>query len=192
MKKTLGLGLILVILTGVYLFNIYAADQSPNFYAHKSYWFKLRRKSNQELLYFGEAGRVEKSALVRIFEVKTGIPGKKPTPLPQLLGREYWVIKNKLDSSGYPETAPYFLTLDVPVSAEFPYGPEPYLECNGQCDWELPGSFGLHGVDGDSERLADGDPGSSGCIRHKDEDITYLYNLLDPGKEEIHYYIDDV
>ena len=68
----------------------------------------------------------------------------------------------------------------------------PYTECNGQCNWILPGAFGLHGVNGDLSRLSIENPGSSGCIRHSDEDITYLYNNLDPQKEEIRYYIEDI
>lgn len=52
--------------------------------------------------------------------------------------------------------------------------------------------FGLHGTGGQPEKLSKDDPGSSGCIRHKDEDITYLYNLLDPQKEEIRYYVSEI
>lgn len=84
------------------------------------------------------------------------------------------------------------MSLDIPISEEAPFGPRPYLECDGQCNWELPGKFGLHGVGGDNRRLSMDDPGSSGCVRHKDEDIRYLYNLLDPGKSEIRYYVEDV
>ena len=79
-----------------------------------------------------------------------------------------------------------------PVSEEEPFGPTPYIECDGQCNWILPGAFGLHGVNGNSEKLSEFDLGSSGCIRHSNEDITYLYNLLDPEKEEIRYYIEDI
>lgn len=190
----------------------------------ESYWFLLHRKSNIEYLYSGMPGEREKSRLIKTFTVKAGIPGERPTPLPKLLGREYWLITGKAETQDNPETAPYFLILDIPYSEEYPYGPTPYLECNDpadastfaapspklwrvgdkasedkeamagkqQCDWILPGSFGLHGINGDESRLALDNPGSSGCIRHKDEDITYLYNLLDPEREKIRYYIEDI
>ncbi len=102
------------------------------------------------------------------------------------------MIIDKVSAKDNPETAPYFLTLDVPVGEEEPFGPTPYLECDGQCNWKLPGYFGLHGVNGDNSRLSKDNLGSSGCIRHKDEDITFLYNILDPKNKEIRYYIDDV
>ncbi len=156
-----------------------------------AYWFLLHRKSNKELLYQGVPGNTEKSKVVKTFTVKTGVPGEKPTPLPELVGKEYWVITDKMETKDNPETAPYFLTLNVPVGEKEPFGPEPYLECNGQCNWQLPGYFGLHGVNGDMSRLSVENPGSSGCIRHTDKDITYLYNLLDLQKEEIRYYIQD-
>ena len=158
----------------------------------ESYWLLLHRKSDVEFLYKGIPGERDKSQLMKTFQVKTGVPGQKPTPLPQLLGREYWLITGKVETSDDPETAPYFLILDIPYSEEYPFGPTPYLECDGQCDWILPGSFGLHGINGDATRLASENPGSSGCVRHKDEDIGYLFNLLNPEKEEIRYYIEDV
>ncbi|MEX2007452.1 MAG: L,D-transpeptidase [Candidatus Levyibacteriota bacterium] len=158
----------------------------------ESYWLLLHRKSNREFLYKGIPGDEEKSMLVKEFTVKTGIPGEKPTPLPHLLRREYWVIIGKMEARDNPETAPYFLTLDVPSSDLEPYGPTPYVECGGQCNWELFGDFGLHGVNGDMQKLSKDNPGSSGCIRHSDQDITYLYNLLDPNKEEVRYYIKDI
>lgn len=151
----------------------------------------LNRKSNIEKLYRGVPGNENASTLLKTFVVKTGIPGERPTPLPQLLGKEYWTLVKK-EVSDNPETAPYFLTLDVPTSDEEPYGPTPYLECNGQCNWITPGFFGLHGTAGHPEKLSSEDPGSSGCIRHRDEDITYLYNLLEPEKEGIRYYIQDI
>lgn len=158
-----------------------------------SYWLVLQRKSNVEYLYKGVSGDIRQSLLVRKFQVKVGIPGARPTPLPQLLGRKYWRIIEKHAEFDNPETAPYFITLDVPASSEPPYGPVPYEECNGgQCDWVREGAFGLHGINGDPSRLSTDDPGSSGCIRHMDEDITYLYNLLDPTREEIRYYIEDI
>ena len=158
----------------------------------KSHWFLLQRKSNVEYLYLGAPGDKQNSKLVKTFQVKTGVPNEKPTPLPQLLGRKYWLITDKFEVKDDPEIAPFFLKLDIPYSEEYPFGPTPYLECEGQCDWLLPGSFGLHGINGDITRLATENPGSSGCIRHSDDDITYLYNLLDPQKQEIRYYIDDV
>lgn len=157
-----------------------------------SHWFILHRKSNIEELMFGIPGNRQKSKLLKEFTVKTGISGQRPTPLPQLLGREYWIIIDKFDDRQNPETAPFFLTLDVPVSDTEPFGPMPYLECNGeQCNWVREGLFGLHGVAGDESRLSPQDPGSSGCIRHRDEDITYLFSLLNPKDEEIRYYIED-
>jgi hypothetical protein len=156
------------------------------------YWFMLDRSSNTEFFYQGVPGDKAQSTLLKTFTVKTGIPGQRPTPLPQLIGRAYWLIADKHEVADNPETAPYFLTLDVPYTEEPPYGPTPYNECDGeQCDWQLPGSFGLHGVNGDDSRLSPENPGSSGCVRHKDEDITYLYNLLDPKSQEIRYYIED-
>ena len=165
----------------------------------EKYWVVLHRKSNVEFLYKGIPNDLQNSELVRVFKVKAGIPGERPTPLPELLGRDYWIITDKSESKDDPETSPYFLTLDIPVSELEPYGPTPYLECVGpasqrgeQCNWILPGSFGLHGVNNDLSRLSNFDFGSSGCIRHSDEDITYLYYLLQPKDEEIRYYIKDI
>lgn len=163
----------------------------------KEYWMLLERKSNREFLYRGTPGDSISSTFLRAFRVKTGIPGERPTPLPRLLGREYWLITKKYVATD-TETAPYFLELDIPVGEEEPFGPSPYFECNGpsskqgeQCNWTVPGAFGLHGIYGDLSRLSEADPGSSGCIRHKDEDITYLYNLLDPEKKPIRYYVQE-
>lgn len=168
--------------------------------ALQEYWLILNRSSNIEKLYKGVAGDKSQSVLVKTFTVKTGIPGQTPTPLPQLLGRKYWKIIKKYPSVNNPETAPYFMELDIPVNSEWPYGPTPYAECtgsvsagiDGQCNWEFPGYFGLHGINGDISRLSSENPGSFGCIRHKDEDIAYLYELLTPEKEEIRYYIEDI
>jgi lipoprotein-anchoring transpeptidase ErfK/SrfK len=158
----------------------------------KNHWLVLHRTSNIEELYFGVAGNKSQSKVLKTFHVKTGIPGERPTPLPQLLGRRYWKIEKKEAQKDNPETAPYFLTLDIPAPETEPYGPTPYTECGGkQCSWVLPGAFGLHGIASNSAKLSIQDPGSSGCIRHSDEDITYLYNLLDPKKEEIRYYIQN-
>lgn len=158
----------------------------------ESYFLVLHRKSNTEYLYKGIAGDTNNSRLLKVFQVKSGIRGVSPTPLHDLMNREYWVITKKEPSFEDPETAPYFLTLDVPTTDEWPYGPVPYAECNGQCDWVIPGYFGLHGVNGDETRLSSENPGSFGCIRHSDSDITYLYNILTPENQEIRYYIRDI
>lgn len=193
MKKAFSL-LVLVFIVGAAAFlafnwqSFIPREEKPS---QNDYWFVLHRKSQTEELFQGVPGKKEHSKRIKTFKVKTGRPGERPTPLPQLLGREYWIITKKQPEPDNPETAPYFITLDVPAPSEPPYGPSPYLECNGQCDWIRPGDFGLHGVAGKPERLTDADPGSSGCIRHADEDITYLYNLLDPANSEIRYYIED-
>lgn len=174
-----------------FLANADVKSQSSKINAKPAYWLQLYRKSNIELLYFGEGGNVNNSYLVKTFKVKSGILGEKPTPLPKLLGREYWLITEKVESFDNPETAPYFLALDVPVTDEEPFGPPSYNECNGQCNWQIPGYFGLHGVNGDLSKLSNENAGSSGCVRHKDEDITYLYYLLEPEKLKIRYYVSD-
>ncbi len=163
-----------------------------------SHWFMLHRKSSVEILYEGIPGDTNNSKIVRRFQVKTGASWS-PTPLPRLAGRDYWKIIKKESSADNPETSPYFLQLDVPTTEEWPYGPTPYTECvdaysgkNIQCDWILPGYFGLHGIGGNPSKLSADDYGSSGCIRHRDEDITFLFNLLDPQKEEIRYYVSDI
>lgn len=178
-----------VVISFVGMQQYLASRDQPIIEQPKLYWFLLDRGNNREYFYQGVPGEKEKSTLLKTFVVKTGIPGERPTPLPQLVGRKYWLLIKK-EPTENPETAPYFLTLDVPAPTEAPFGPEPYQECNGeQCNWELPGEFGLHGVNGDESRLSESNPGSSGCIRHTDEDITYLYNLLDPAQQEIRYYI---
>ena len=195
MKKILGLLTFIFVLFGIFLYKEDAGTKSLEVFSSNvkpSYWLLLHRKSNVEFLYSGVPGQKDKSTLVKIFTVKTGIPGQSPTPLPKLLGKEYWLITSKESSEENPETAPYFLTLDIPVTDDYPFGPTPYFECGEQCDWNLPGYFGLHGVNGDLSKVSVENQGSSGCIRHKDEDIVYLYNLLDPNKEEIRYYIEDV
>lgn len=155
------------------------------------YWFDLHRKSNVEILYFGPPQDIHSSRILNISKVKSGIPHMRPTPLPQLLGKEYWLITGKQDTSGNPETAPYFLTLDIPATDKYPFGPVPYNECTGQCNWVIPGEFGLHGVNGNLSKLSENDPGSSGCIRHADRDIVYLYFLLNPERQQIRYYISE-
>lgn len=182
--------LFLVLLLAVFWLGKPPQEKIVSLEPKKSHWFVLHRKSNSEELLYGIPGDKEHSERIKLFRVKTGIPKDRPTPLPQLIGRKYWRVTKK-DTSDNPETAPYFITLDVPVSEKEPFGPTPYLECNGQCNWVLPGAFGLHGIGGDETKLASDNPGSSGCIRHADEDITYLYNLLDPQKEDIRYYVED-
>lgn len=184
------------ILIGTLGFLLYKVNRDPKKNTPKvqtrEYWMLLERKSNKEHLYKGVPGERKESVLVKSFKVKTGVKGKKPTPLPQLIGRDYWNIVDKMESFDNPETAPYFLVLDVPVGESEPYGPEPYLECDGQCNWELPGYFGLHGVASDESKLSENNSGSSGCIRHTDRDITYLYNLFEPKKDSIRYYVVDM
>jgi hypothetical protein len=194
-KKSLISFCLFILLSGIIGYiAVHYEDQKQQVVTPKeAYWFVLYRQSNKEALYRGIPGDTSKSKLIKTFIVKTGIPGERPTPLPKLAGREYWKVVEKHPEPDNPETAPYFITLDIPAPSEPPYGPYPYTECNGsQCDWVKPGAFGLHGINGDPSRLSVQDPGSSGCIRHTDEDITYLYNLLDPQKEEIRYYIEDI
>lgn len=193
LKKHIPLLIAVVILGLIIGLNVLRSNNlsSQTAAPEKSYWFVLHRESNIEDLYLGEPGDKSQSKLVKTFQVKTGIPGERPTPLPELVGRKYWKVIKEEAQFDNPETAPYFLTLDIPAPEEEPFGPVPYTECNGQqCSWILPGAFGLHGTASNPAKLADEDPGSSGCIRHSDEDITYLYNLLDPQKEEIRYYIE--
>ncbi|OGH20742.1 MAG: hypothetical protein A3D74_05450 [Candidatus Levybacteria bacterium RIFCSPHIGHO2_02_FULL_37_13] len=195
MKKIFALFAFIFILLSVFLYKGDTSTKSLGVLSSNvkpSYWLLLHRKSNIEYLFQGLPGEKDKSTLVKTFTVKTGIPGQSPTPLPRLLGKEYWIITNKEDSSENLETAPYFLTLDIPVTDDYPFGPTSYNECSGQCDWQMPGYFGLHGVNGNEQKLSSEDPGSSGCIRHFDEDIIYLYNLLNPEVNEVRYYIEDI
>lgn len=185
MKKYFAVAVLLI------LFTFPDSVQAKTVNANFSYWLVLNRKSNIEFLYFGIPDQLYQSQLLKIFKVKTGVPQEKPTPLPQLVGRNYWLITEKVPSDNL-EVAPYFLTLDIPITEAEPFGPEPYLECNGQCSWQVPGAFGLHGINGDNSRLSPENSGSSGCVRHNDWDITYLYYLLDPRKQEIRYYIQDI
>lgn len=204
-KNFLILSVLIISLFCVLSFALYLSPSTKSeqtIASKKSHWFVLHRKSGKEFLYYGTIGEANNSKLVRTFQVKPGISGFSPTPLPSLLGRDYWLVTKKESSANNPETAPYFLTLDVPVTQDWPYGPVPYEECSGpaspsgslggQCDWVLPGYFGLHGINGNASKLSKDDPGSSGCVRHNDEDITYLFNLLNPEKEEIRYYIKDI
>lgn len=180
-----------VVLGGGFLF---LQSKQPSVLSEKTetaYWLILYRKSNKEELYKGIPGNKDRSVLVKTFVVKTGMPGQRPTPLPQLLDRDYWIITEKHPETENPETAPYFLTLNVPGIEEEPFGPVPYEECDGQCQWVLPGAFGLHGTGGNPTKVSAEDPGSSGCIRHRDEDITYLFEVLDPQQQEIRYYVED-
>ena len=155
-------------------------------------WLKLYRKRNVEILYHGIPGDIKKSKKIREFKVKSGIPDQRPTPLPQLLGKEYWLITSSSEIRENEEIGPYFLKLNVPYTDDPPYGPVPYQECDEQCNWELPGAFGLHGVSGDRSKLSIEDPGSSGCVRHSDSDIAFLYHLLDLSEKPVRYYIEDL
>ncbi|MBI4226002.1 L,D-transpeptidase [Candidatus Roizmanbacteria bacterium] len=196
MKKILIVGIFLFL--GTIVASLYQAktirdkQNALSKKAKSSHWLLLKRKSNVELLYFGRPGNEKESRLMKTFKVNVGIDKESPTPLPQLLGRDYWLIIDKVQAKDNLETAPFFLTLDIPVSEGEPYGPTPYLECDGQCNWVLPGYFGLHGVNGDESKLSSEDPGSSGCVRHRDEDIAYLYKLFEPKKEEIRYYVENI
>lgn len=197
-RRLFPLGVSILLLITVFLISFFttsyftiAKHDLPENEPRKQYWFILYRASNLEQLFLGEPGNAEKSTLVRTFKVKSGIPGERPTPLPRLLKRDYWVITKKFETRDNPETAPYFLQFDVPGYEVEPYGPVPYEECNGQCNWELEGPFGLHGVNGDLSRLSSENPGSSGCVRHTDEDITFLYNLIEP-EDAVRYYIWDI
>ncbi|MBI2621489.1 MAG: hypothetical protein HYW63_02470 [Candidatus Levybacteria bacterium] len=201
MKRKLILLIILLIpLAGLYAIDFPKQQGRGEIPApKKSHWLVLHRKSGNEFLYYGIVGDVNNSKIMRKFQVKAGIPGQSPTPLPSLLGRDYWLITKKESSANNLETAPYFLTLDVPVTEDWPYGPVPYEECLDfttgeakQCDWILPGYFGLHGINRNLSKLSDEDLGSFGCVRHSDSDITYLFNLLNPEAEEIRYYIEDI
>jgi len=162
----------------------------------QKYWFMLHRKSLKEMLYLGTPGDVSQSTLVKTFTVRTGHPSKRPTPLPQLAGEEYWEITSKGARSG--SVGPYFLVLNIPYQNAFG-GPLSYTECDGQqCNWGE-GDFGLHGTGGDPTRvnndgdLAINDNWSSGCIRHIDSDIEYLYNTLSPTEADpIRYYVEDI
>lgn len=177
---------------GHLLYQSQQPKQTESSVKENSFWLILKRASNQEILYQGVPGDPSNSQIIKEFQVKTGIPGQRPTPLPEKLGREYWLLTSKLDTKENTETAPYFITLNIPYTDNEPYGPEPYEECGGQCNWELPGSFGLHGIASDSSKLAVENAGSSGCVRHSEEDITYLFNMLDLEKGPIRYYIKDI
>lgn len=186
MKKVL----IFIFFTLLFTINFKTQGEVLSAKSESSYWLTLFRKSDVEILYFGAPGDPKNSFLIKAFKVNSGVPNEKPTPLPKLLGREYWLITEKIEDKENLETSPYFLSLNIPVTEEEPYGPTPYLECSGQCNWDIPGSFGLHGTAGDESRLLDA--GSSGCIRHKDLDITFLYNVLKPEESEIRYYVEDI
>ncbi|MDO8658255.1 MAG: L,D-transpeptidase [Candidatus Levybacteria bacterium] len=195
-KKLLVLSVLIISLFFPLLFATYSnpsvKGRKIQVAPKKSHWFVLHRKAGREFLYYGILGEANNSKLVRTFQVKPGIAGQSPTPLPKLLDRDYWLITKKESSADNPETAPYFLTLNIPVTKDWPFGPAAYPECNGSCDWVLPGEFGLHGVNGNVSKLSKENRGSSGCVRHSDEDITFLFNLLNPEKEEIRYYIEDI
>ena len=185
--------------------------RDPNFNA-RQYWFLLHRKTDvnateTEGLYLGIPGDPNNSELLKTYTVNTGIPFDDPTPLPQLVGMEYWLINGSITNPG-GTMGPYFITLNIPFDDVSPLcnnpdplnpngcnGPVPYNECgparNQQCYWTLGGNFGLHGTNGSSSRLTDS--GSSGCIRHSDADITEIYNTIQSqiNSGQIRYYVTD-
>lgn len=172
-----------------------------------SYWFLLERKSKRETLYQGTPADTAKSKVIRSFQVNPGWPGQTPTPLSTKLGNPYWIITQyKINTTDEKKATlgPYFFSLNIPINnpgrnclvngvATDCQGPVPYLECpdmpGSQCYWPVPGDFGLHGIGNDASRLTN--EGSNGCIRHSNEDITYLYNLLSSYNPEVRYYIVD-
>ena len=175
----------------------YAVVQ-PEIKAEEGYWFLLHRsraggKQPSEELYKGAYGDKSQSKLIRTSVVNPGVAGKSPTPLPSLAGVSYWTVTAKrINPEGDPKNTlgPYFLAFDVPYSNQF-NGPLNYKECGTdgatQCFWPEPGEFGLHGVGNVPSRLTD--LGSSGCVRHSNDAITEIYNILKNEKEEIRYYI---
>jgi hypothetical protein len=126
--------------------------------------------------------------------VNPGVDGKSPTPRPDLLGKSYWIITKKEQNQGDAINlmGPDFLVLNIEYQNEF-NGPLGYNECgpsrNGQCFWPTPGEFGLHGTGNTPSRLTDS--GSSGCVRHSNDSITSIYNLLKNESGEIRYYISE-
>ena len=108
MRKMLLVLLLLLFFVGICFFFFYRSTSSPVLESASDYWFVLHRKSQKEFLYKGIPGKLEKSKRIKTFTVKNGRSGERPTPLPQLVGREYWVLTKKA-SSDNPETAPYFL-----------------------------------------------------------------------------------
>ncbi len=170
----------------------------PEIKAEEGYWFLLHRsrdggKQPSEELYKGAYGDKTRSKLIRTSVVNPGVAGKSPTPLPSLAGVSYWTVTaKKINPEGDPKNTlgPYFLAFDIPYANQF-NGPLNYKECGAdgasQCFWPEPGEFGLHGVGNVPSRLTD--VGSSGCVRHSNDAITEIYNLLKNEKEEIRYYI---
>lgn len=172
-----------------------------------AYWFLLERKSKKETLYQGKPGDRTNSRIIRSFQINPGWPGQTPTPISTKLGIPYWIIttyKTNTADEQKSKLGPYFLSLNIPYNDpgnncpingvnKNCQGPTPYLECpdraNNQCYWPVPGEFGLHGVGNSISRLTD--EGSNGCIRHSNDDITYLYNLLSKYNREIRYYTVD-
>src|SRR5690606_13154546 len=109
MKKVIPLvSVVVLILAGILFTQVQSISKplSGDDVPKPAYWFMLHRKSNIEYLYLGEPGNQQKSQLIKKFQVKTGIPGERPTPLPELVGREYWVLTDKMEAFNNPETAP--------------------------------------------------------------------------------------
>lgn len=164
----------------------------------RGYWFQLHRsragKQPTEDLYHGVYGDALNSDHVMTSTVNPGIDGKSPTPRPDLLGKSYWVITKKEQNQGDAINlmGPDFLVLNIDYQNQY-NGPLGYNECgpsrNEQCFWPTPGEFGLHGTGDTSSRLTDS--GSSGCIRHSNDAITSIYNLLKNESGEIRYYISE-
>lgn len=166
-----------------------------------NYWFLLDRLNKKEYLFQGPVGVRDRKYLVREFTVLPGLSGQTPTPVPSKVTptREYWTFNSATLKSPVGDISnggqPGFLKLDIPYDNSLG-GPVPYLECGpsgtSQCNWNTPGAFGLHGVDNNHPLT---DPGSSGCIRHNNTDIQYLYNLLsnvvNNNPNTIRYYIED-
>ena len=97
------LGIFVVVIALLAIFSIFNRDkQTVKILASETkkenYWFLLHRKSNIEYLYKGQPNDIENSNLIKTFKVKVGVPGQKPTPLPNLLGREYWKIIDKFET----------------------------------------------------------------------------------------------
>lgn len=178
------------------------------------YWFLMNRIGKYEILYKGEPGVISKSKVVKVSRVNPGSPGKEPTPLPQKVGsQKYWLTTAGLityrpeNEDAYYKFGPYFIPLNVPTSYRDPvcaneakakgevtedcYGPK-YEECGAsgaeQCNWLTAGQFAIHG----NNRLDE--EGSAGCVRHMNDDISEIYNLLKAENKLVgtrYYVIDD-
>ncbi len=163
-----------------------------------TYWFLLNRQKRYEILYKGTPEKITQSQVVKISTINPGSPGDEPTPIPQKLGKKFWSLTGEVrlhpqdsDPTGYEKFGPYFIVLDVPFKNQPDpscnnngttdcYGPVPYKECgpslDQQCNWHTPGEFAIHGND----KLDP--PGSAGCVRHSNTDITEIYDTLNNAK----------